>query len=313
MVESQSRKLTELEKDFSDKLFFHLECALVSGPLTYGFEYEFIPESQVTPELVAKIKIALPEMGFQVQTDGSFKASDGLDVSFEPGGQLEYGSPPLLAADGERFVGLLDHLLETNRVIAERFGVSYVAIDYAPEREFVPLCIDGQRYLDMHSLFTDNGGRGREMMKGTASIQLHVRLRSMAEVAPLFKLMTTLAQAPDFAMSPTRRAIWNATDSSRCLLPEHGDIREVKELLSLIVRHALQAVDFNQRVSFADLKEPSFDQFLVHLTTIFTDVRLNFKGPTFELRTMDSLPVAKFKNRWQCFIDEVERVVPSKE
>ena len=309
MTESVHHQAIDLEKEFSEKLFAYLEKSLAPGPLTYGFEYEFMPESQRTMSEVDEIKEALPEMGFAVQVDGSFKAADGLHISFEPGGQVEYGSPPLLADDAAGFSELINHLIETNRIIAQRYGVHYVAMAYAPGRESAPLCIAGERYLDMHSFFTDNGGRGHEMMKGTASIHLHVRLRSLDEVVPLFKLFGKLAQDPDFKMSEIRRSIWGDTDVSRCFLPELGEVDDIKVLLKHIVRHALQAVDFSRRVPFADLKEPQFDQFLVHLTTIFTDVRLNFKGPTFELRTMDSLPVDDFKNRWRRFIAEVERVI----
>lgn len=296
-----------LERDFSEQLYAYLERSFKPGPLTYGFEYEFMPDVTMTPELVTSIKQALPNLGFKLQDDGSFRAEDGLDISFEPGGQLEYGSPPLQADDDERFVKLLDHLTATNRLIAADFAVHYVALDYIPGRESAPLCIPGQRYQDMHSLFTDNRGRGREMMKGTASIQLHVRIRAFTEMVPFFKLLLQMAQDEAFAMSANRRAIWDSTDRSRCLLPDLGEITDVKELLTQIVRHALTAVDFNQRIPFAELENPSFAQFLVHLTTIFTDVRLNLKGPTFELRTMDSLPLADFKNRWHYFIQEVEK------
>ncbi len=309
MTDSCCQVSAVLEQKFSEQLFAHLERSFQSGPLTYGFEYEFMPDVIMTPELVAAIKQALPRMGFKLQADGCFQAEDGLDLSFEPGGQLEYGSPPLLADDDEKFVKLLDHLIATNRLIAADFAVNYVALDYLPGRESAPLCILGQRYQDMHSLFTDNRGRGREMMKGTASIQLHVRIRTFAEIVPLFKLLLQLAQDEAFAMSENRRAIWDATDRSRCLLPDLREITDAKELLTQIVRHALAAVDFHQRIPFAELENPSFGQFLVHLTTIFTDVRLNLKGPTFELRTMDSLPLSDFKNRWQRFIKEVEKSI----
>ncbi len=303
---SSDGSFADLRKEFTDKLFRYLAEALVPGPLTYGFEYEFIPEAEMTPAQVEVIKERLPEIGFQAQTDGSFQAADGLDLSFEPGGQIEYGSPPLFADEKVKFSALLDHILTTNLQIKEEFGVRYLAIAYAAGRADSPLCISGQRYLDMHSFFSENGGRGREMMKGTASIQLHVRIRSLAEVVPLFKVFKRLAGDPDFAMSPARRAIWDATDVSRCLLPELGEINDVKVLLSHLVDHALRAVDFSRRIRFAELKEPTFEQFLAHLTTIFTDVRLNLKGPTFELRTMDSLPVNDFRKRWQRFIREVE-------
>ena len=307
MTDSYRQVSAVLEQEFSEQFFAHLERSFKPGPLTYGFEYEFMPDVTMTPELVAAIKQALPQQGFKLQSDGSFQAEDGLDISFEPGGQLEYGSPPLLADDKDKFIKLLDHLTETNRLIAADFAVNYSALDYISGRESAPLCISGQRYQDMHSLFIDNRGRGREMMKGTASIQLHVRIRAFSEIVPLFKLLLQLAKDPEFAMSENRRAIWDATDRSRCLLPDFGEITEVKELLTQIVRHALTAVDFNQRIPFAELENPSFSQFLVHLTTIFTDVRFNLKGPTFELRTMDSLPLADFENRWQRFIEEVEK------
>ncbi len=309
MTDSSSQVSVVLEHEFSEQLYAYLERSFNPGPLTYGFEYEFMPDTQMTPELVISIKQALSQLGFALQADGSFQAEDGLDISFEPGGQLEYGSPPLLAEDNDKFVKLLEHLTDTNRKIAADFAVNYSALDYIPGRELAPLCISGQRYQDMHSLFTDNRGRGREMMKGTASIQLHVRIRAFSEIVPLFKLLLQLAQNADFAMSENRRAIWDATDSSRCLLPDFGEISDVEELLTKIVRHALTAVDFNRRIPFAELENPSFSQFLVHLTTIFTDVRFNLKGPTFELRTMDSLPLADFKNRWQRFIVEVERSI----
>ena len=310
MTDSDSCSVsTDLELKFSEELYNYLECVLQPGPLTYGFEYEFMPGKPMTPELVAAVRQALPKMGFRLQADGSFQAEDGLDVSFEPGGQLEYGSPPLLADDNEKFTELLDHLTTTNRQIAADFAVNYIAVDSVSGREAAPLCIFGQRYLDMHSLFTDNGGRGREMMKGTASIQLHVRIRAFSEMIPLFKLLLQLTQDAEFSMSENRRAIWDATDESRCLLPDFGEISAVRELLTLIVRHALMAVDLGQRIPFARLDNPTFPQFLVHLTTIFTDVRLNLKGPTFELRTMDSLPPTDFKNRWQRFITEVENLL----
>jgi glutamate--cysteine ligase len=307
VTDSHCQVNANLEREFSEQLFAYLERSFKPGPLTYGFEYEFMPDTQMTPELVTSIKQALPKLGFKLQADGSFQAEDGLDVSFEPGGQLEYGSPPLLAAENDRFIKLLEHLTATNRQIAADFAVHYSALAYIPGRESAPLCISGQRYLDMHSLFTDNRGRGREMMKGTASIQLHVRIRAFAEIVPLFKLLLQLSRDPEFAMSENRRAIWDATDSSRCRLPDLGEIADVKELLTRIVRHALTALDFNQQIPFAKLENPSFTKFLVHLTTIFTDVRFNLKGPTFELRTMDSLPPAVFINRWQRFITEVEK------
>ena len=309
MVESHHPTLIDLEKEYTKKLFEHLSRALVPGPLTYGFEYEFMPTRKMTKAMVEELEDALPGLGFKRQADGVFKALDGLDVTFEPGGQLEYGSPPLFGSDEEGFANLLDHIEVTNQAIGELYGVKYLALDYRSGRALAPLCIDGRRYRDMHSLFTDNGGRGREMMKGTASIQLHVRIRSLKEIVPLFLLLQKLALDPDFAMSASRRAIWDETESSRCQLSVIGEIENERVLLSHLVRHALGALDLSRRIPFAQLKEQSFADFLIHLTTIFTDVRLNLKGPTFELRTMDSMPAQDFIKRWRRFVAEVEKTL----
>lgn len=309
MAESHHPALFDLEKEYTEKLFGQLSQALVPGPLTYGFEYEFLPSGKISPAQVEELSAGLPRLGFKRQADGSFKALNGLHITFEPGGQIEYGSPPLFGSDEEGFANLLDHIAVTNQVLEELYGVKYRALDYRPGRALAPLCLNGRRYREMHSLLIDNGGRGLEMMKGTASIHLHVRLRSLSEMVPLFRLLQKLVTDPDFAMSNSRRAIWDETEPSRCRLPAIGMVENEKALLTHLVRHALSALDLSQRIPFVQLKEQSFSDFLIHLTTIFTDVRLNLKGPTFELRTMDSLPAEDFSKRWRRFVVEVEKTL----
>ena len=309
MAESCFPGLIDLEKEYTEKLFSQLSQALVPGPLTYGFEYEFLPTRKLTPAKVEELSSVLPKLGFKRLVDGSFKAINGLHITFEPGGQLEYGSPPLFGADEEGFTDLLDHIAVTNQALEELCGVRYQALDYRPGRALAPLCLNGRRYREMHSLFTDNGGRGREMMKGTASIHLHVRLRSSSEMVPLFRLLQKLSTDSDFAMSAARRTIWDETESSRCRLPEIEEIKNEKALLAHLVRYSLRAIDLSRRVPFYELKRTSFADFLVHMTTIFTDVRLNLKGPTFELRTTDSLPAKDFVKRWRRFVEKVEQTI----
>jgi hypothetical protein len=42
------------------------------------------------------------------------------------------------------------------------------------------------------------------------------------------------------------------------------------------------------------------------MTTLFTDVRFNLKGPTLELRTLDSIPINEFIPKWNIFISSLE-------
>ena len=292
-------------EEFSEKLHNYLARHLVPGPLTYGFEYEFLPEEVMTPERVAEVAGLLPELGFKPLNEGDYGAGDGLHIDFEPGGQLEYGSPPLLGDDRGRFSELLEHIEATNRKIERMCGVRYLARPFIAGRREAPLCLTSPRYRNMHALFGENGGRGREMMKATASIQLHVRLRDFGEMVPLFGLLLKLSRDPDYAMSAERRVIWDHTDTSRCILPEISLPCGEMELLRHLVGHALAALDFDRKLPFWRREKTVFADFLVHLTTIFTDVRLNLKGPTFELRTMDSLPADLFSRRWRRFVNEV--------
>ncbi|MBW2220461.1 MAG: hypothetical protein JRF40_13395, partial [Deltaproteobacteria bacterium] len=57
-----------------------------------------------------------------------------------------------------------------------------------------------------------------------------------------------------------------------------------------------------ENVPFWKAADNSFDNFLYHFTTIFTDVRLNNKGSTLELRTADSMPEKAFKSIWKMFV-----------
>ncbi|MBN2706872.1 MAG: hypothetical protein JXR89_10585 [Deltaproteobacteria bacterium] len=312
MDEQGKIKLESLVFAFTTELRRMLVGKISPGPLTYGFEYELMPTRRLTPKGIDKIAQYLPRLGYRPQKEGDFLALNGLHLTFEPGGQLEYGSPPLFAFDDEALGAMLEQIQETNRCIEEFCGVKYRGIAYLPGRETAKLCLGSRRYLDMHALFSDNGGRGREMMKGTASIHFHVRIRCLAEMLSLYRLLAELAADADFGMGPERRKIWDATEKSRCGLPPFDLCTNENELLAVIVGHALQALDLRYRRPFFTIKNITFADFLLHLTTIFTDVRLNLKGPTLELRTPDSLPPERFPALWRRFVMVVERKLNEK-
>ncbi len=148
------------------------------------------------------------------------------------------------------------------------------------------------------------------MMKGTASIHLHASIRNTAEVPRLLTLLTYMAKSEDFKMLSDRRDIWNKTDFSRCGMPYGNFDYDVdqKIIIDEIVRVALNADDISENKPFYMTNYISFESFLYHLTTIFADVRLNMKGPTLELRTLDSMPVSRFKGKWKKFISMVKEV-----
>jgi glutamate--cysteine ligase len=153
-----------------------------------------------------------------------------------------------------------------------------------------------------------SGKRGHEMMKGTASIHLHVVIRNVQELFPLFSLMCDLSTRDGFRMQKDRKDIWNNTDPSRCGLPYSFpvDQNDPAEVIHQVARVALEAEDLGEGRAFYKMDNIDFDSFLYHLTTIFTDVRLNLKGPTVELRTLDSMPVSDFTMKLMEFISLFE-------
>ena len=183
-------------------------------------------------------------------------------------------------------------------------------MDYIPGRADAPLCLTSDRYIKLHNRLAESNTRGLEMMKGTASIHLHVLISDFDEILPLFNLLCRLSTFDDFKMSEQRRDIWNHTDSSRCGRPPccFEPLTSSEMLIKRLIRFALNADVLGENIAFVDSADLSFKAFLYHMTTLFTDVRFNLKGPTLELRTMDSLPMDQFRIRWKKFVNQFENI-----
>jgi len=274
---------------------------------TYGFEYEFLAKEPPTSNCVKKMHGCLAEMGFV--HDGKYlKNSHGMHVTFEPGGQIEYHSMPLLPGADAEFDATLKEIDTINDAIRWECGVDYTPVPYMPDRGEGPLCLTSERYVNLHKRLAQSGTRGHEMMKGTASIHLHALILSVDEMPVLFGLMDRLVRSPIFGMGPERRDIWNNTDPTRCGMPysRPGADTSAADLARDIVRVGMDAVMLGAEIPYWQTRNPAFESFLYHMTTIFTDVRLNMSAPTLELRTLDAVPGDIFRQRWHNFINEVE-------
>jgi len=282
----------------------------IKGARSYGFEYEFLPVQILGIDDVTAISRLLAEIGFSFDGAEGYLAKNGCRVAFEPGGQIEYCSPPLLAQDIPKLDALLEFIRQTNQIILDQLGIEYVGTDFMPGRGQAPLCLINDRYVKLHDRLARVDRRGLEMMKGTASIHLHVLISDFNKILPLFQLLCRLSSANEFKMSPERKDIWMHTDSTRCGTPpccfEQLDSSET--LIRRLIHYALEAEVLGEDVAFADSSNLSFDRFLYHMTTLFTDVRFNLKGPTLELRTMDSMPLEQFRNRWKRFVVLLETI-----
>jgi len=293
---------------YTNGLLSLLRDGSADGPRTYGFEYEFLPGQILDLNDMNAIYEFLRSMEFSGK-DGIFSGCAGMGIAFEPGGQIEFSSIPLTATDHDVFTCQLERIRNVLAGLRNKLGIDYFGRAYVPGRESAPLVLLSRRYGLLHERMGISGTRGREMMKGTAAVHLHVRVKKPSELIPLFDVMLTLSREKDFMLSPQRRDIWENTDDSRCGLPftDVSGFATPEDLLKELVRFVLDAAELQSGRPFGDLENVTFDDFLNHMTTIFTDIRLNLKGPSVELRTPDSLPLDKFSDLWHTFVSRVEK------
>ncbi len=146
------------------------------------------------------------------------------------------------------------------------------------------------------------------MMKGTASVHFHASICRIDELPSLFVCLRNISKNKEFKMSLERRNIWDNTDNSRCgtLISNIDKNISHHDFIEKLVAVTTDAKMIDGNIPFRQYENQNFQAFLNHLTTMFTDVRLNIKGPTFELRTSDSMPMKLFRQKWDSFISMVE-------
>ncbi|NOY68548.1 MAG: hypothetical protein GXP53_03520 [Deltaproteobacteria bacterium] len=297
-----------LETDFAKKYMDLLIAKMPKGPRTYGFEYEFLPSRQLLRDDLERVRSLLVNGLGGIASEEGVCFNENPRIDFEPGGQIEYSSPPLLPHDNIRFAAIMQFIETTNAFIFKETGINYMGCAYVPGRADAPLCLTSHRYLMLHERLAKSGTRGHEMMKATAAIHLHAAILGIDDILPVFTVLCRMAREPGFSMSAARREIWDNTDPTRCGIPPCCDaaLESPDMLIRRLVRLALNAVVLGEEVAFKECRRPVFEFFLNHLTTAFTDVRFNLKGPTLELRTPDSMPIEDFPSMWKNFIGHFE-------
>lgn len=286
-----------------------LEIVLSRGndlPRSYGFEYEFLPDRILACDDMSMLEDFLKSRGYE-PVEGVY-VKDSRQVVFEPGGQIEYLSPPLRADESNRLKEVLGWIAGMNEGIRRETGIRYIGTDYIPGRYDAPLLLTSPRYARMHDRFRKVGVRGLEMMKGTAAIHLHAAITSPEDLRVLYAEFCRMSTSDTLGMSSRRRDIWDGTDSCRCGLSKAQPGDSPESLLECIVEQALNAVELRTGRVFNTLKDKDFNDFLDHLTTMFTDIRMNVKGGTLELRTPDSRPLEEFPRAWNEFVQRCEKV-----
>ena len=156
------------------------------------------------------------------------KQNDNGSYSLEPGGQLEWASPPFvdlndLQSSLELFCNQLDSLLDSNNL---------TLINYALDPKFSPDevgLINEKKYQLMDKYMSQSGSMGKWMMRNTASIQINLdttgpeNMEVIAFIADCINPIASylFANSPFKQLTPTgvqnvRQLIWQNTDQLRC-------------------------------------------------------------------------------------------------
>ncbi|MBA3440382.1 MAG: glutamate--cysteine ligase [Pyrinomonadaceae bacterium] len=232
-------------------------------------------------------------------------------VSVEPGGQIEFSNKPRHnLAEAERDV---ESYLALLRETAEEHGFLFLATGFDPlctieEQQWFPK----KRYRVMRPFLAKRGPLAWDMMSRTCAVQVNLDYTSEADLAKKFVLGNHLAPiiTAIFACSPfkdgelsgyksTRAAVWLNTDPDRAGPAPFASPE--KFTFDSFVAYALDVpMIFARRdgcylevpvgtkfKSFLDGMsdiQPVFEDWIDHLTVIFTDARLK---QYIELRSAD--------------------------
>jgi glutamate--cysteine ligase len=279
-----------------------------------GAEVEFLPLDSLTgrrcPIEADAVTSTLPflrrfgasqgwQEGFTAKGTPCFALPEGGAITFEPGGQLEYSTPPCSSATG--LLALLRSVLLPLRAAAAEEGIELVAsgIDPANSIEDALLLLRPKRYERMAEYLATRGPAGARMMRQTASLQLSVdfghepwlRWRVLNALAPYATAM--FANSPIYAGQPTghpseRAVVWREVDPART-----GIVYDEEHPVDAYLDFALSAPAIllptvaGEYLPFgACLDRADHHAWEEHLSTLFPEVR---PRGHLELRSPDAI------------------------
>lgn len=235
----------------------------------------------------------------------AFRLPGGGLVAYEPGGQIEYSSPPF--AHGS---ALLRDLLTVHAALqsaADEQGTLLlnVGIDPVTPLERVAQQLHSERYNRMAAYFAGIGPAGARMMRQTASFQVNLDFgpepalawRVLNAAAPLVTAIFAHSSRYGGAESgwrSTRARQWRELDPARTGLFSPvsltGDAAAADYLRFALAAPAMLLPVQGEAPSFGALLEQgrtSPADWAAHLSTLFPEVRP--KG-YLEVRSIDALP-----------------------
>lgn len=222
-------------------------------------------------------------------------------IGIEPGGQLEYASPPCRTPSA--LVNDLERVLLPLRAAAEDAGILLLGTGIDPWNSIgrASLQITTQRYCSMDAYFESIGPAGRRMMRQTAAVQ--VSIDASAEPTLVWRVLQAAAPSltalfanssqyagEDTGMASFRADNWRHVDPARTGLVEAGG-----DPFENYARFALDAPVMRPHPSggyrpFRDWvagEQAPGANWEDHLSTLFPEVR---PRGYFEVRCIDAQP-----------------------
>jgi glutamate--cysteine ligase len=302
--------------DLAERVF----AGPISGSLTprrLGAEVEFIPVETTTGRrcpiesdgLVSTLPFLRRFGGRQgwresVTPKGTpcFSLPLGGTITFEPGGQLEYSTPPCRSPSV--LLSLLRAVVLPLRAAAADEGISLLALGIDPLNSVdrAPLLIQAKRYQRMAEYLATRGTAGALMMRQTAAFQVSMdfddepwlRWRVLNAASPY--VTAIFANSPIYAGQRTayqsaRAAVWRDVDPTRTGMP-YDERAPIDAYLDFAL--AAPAILFplvnGQHQPFGEWlgrANPTWEEWHDHLSTLFPEVR---PRGHLELRSADSVP-----------------------
>jgi glutamate--cysteine ligase len=230
-----------------------------------------------------------------------FMLPDGGTLTFEPGGQLEYSSPPCRSPSA--LLAMLRAVVLPLRAAASGEGITLldVGIDPLNPIEGAPLLLRTKRYQRMADYLAGLNPAGARMMRQTAAFQVAVdlddepwlRWRVLNAASPY--VVAIFANSPVYAGGETgcasaRAQVWRALDPSRTGLPwSEGQPVETYLDFALDAPAILLPTVEGEYLRFGEWlghAHVTLEEWHEHLTTLFPEVR---PRGHLELRSADAV------------------------
>jgi len=291
-------------------LLAHLETSVFTAPamasLTprrIGAEVELIPldassgrrlplEGEAGPAILPFLRRFAARQGWgEARTSKGvpcFVVRGGGTIGFEPGGQIEFSTPPCRSVTA--LVNRLRSVVVPLRAAASAEGIELLSsgIDPYNSQGDAPLLLDSKRYRRMAEHFATISPFGGVMMRQTASIQVSLdfddepraRWRLLNAVAPY--VTAIFAASPVYEGAATghqsfRAHAWRRLDPRRTGLPFDAARPAEAYLDFALAAPAIllpmvggRCLPFGEWMARAN---PSLEEWETHLSTLFPEVR----------------------------------------